>query len=318
MSSRRTEHVSDSFRGLDTWPAESILAAMVKGQASAISAVQGVLPALAAAAEDVVARYESGGRLIYVGAGSSGVIARLDALELPGTYGIPTERIVTLLAGGEDSLRDLNSGAEDDRAEAQSALEKQAIGMSDSLIGISASGTTPYVLAAAEHARARSALTVGIACNPDTTLLKLSDHPILLESDAEVIAGSTRMNAGTAQKCALNLLSSLICIRLGHVYDGMMVNLRADNAKLRLRAAKIVSRISGVEIAAAATLLEQTKGAVKPAVLLAAGANDLTAAASLLTDTNGNLRRALELLINNRTAEGQVGTKTLGQQETGL
>lgn len=311
MSSRRTEHVSDSYRGLDTWPAESVLAAMIRGQASAIAAVERALPAIATAAEALAARFEAGGRLIYVGAGSSGVIARLDALELPGTYGLPKERIVTLLAGGEDSLRDLNGGAEDDEAEARSAFASHAVDELDSVIGISASGTTPYLLAAMETARSVSALTIGIACNPDTPLLMRSDHAILLDSDPEVIAGSTRMNAGTAQKCALNLLSSLICVRLGHVYDGMMVNLQAENAKLRTRATEIVTRIGGVEQSAAEKLLERTKGAVKPAVLMAAGIDDVQAATSLLVRFNGNLRSALEQVAASSVEAENLGTETL-------
>lgn len=311
MSSRRTEHVSDSYRGLDTWSAESILTAMIRGQASAIAAVERALPAIAVAADAIVARYESGGRLLYAGAGSSGVIARLDALELPGTYGIPKERIVTLLAGGEDSLRDLNSGAEDDQTEAQSMIIGHSVGEMDSVIGISASGTTPYVLAAMEAARSASALTVGIACNSETPLLLQSKHAILLESDPEVIAGSTRMNAGTAQKSALNLLSSLICVRLGHVYDGMMVNLRAENTKLRTRAAEIVTRIAGVEMSTAEKLLEQTNGAVKPAVLLAAGVADLPAATSLLARVNGNLRFALGQVSGSHITGERLETERL-------
>ncbi len=312
MSSRRTEHVSDSYRGLDTWQDGDILAAMAAGQASAIAAVEQALASISAAAASIVSRYEAGGRLIYVGAGSSGVIARLDALELPGTYGIPPARIVTLLAGGEGALHDLTGGPEDDREEARGAICAEGVSELDAVIGISASGTTPYVLAAMESARAASALTIGIACNPETPLLLQSDHAILLNSDPEVIAGSTRMNAGTAQKCALNLLSSLVCIRLGHVYDGMMVNLRADNAKLKTRAAEIVARISGVEVTAAGGLLERTNGAVKPAVLLAAGAADLQTANGLLKGANGNLRQALQLYAESQGVEKQWKEESVG------
>ncbi|WP_282606877.1 N-acetylmuramic acid 6-phosphate etherase [Pelagibius sp. Alg239-R121] len=301
MEPRRTEQVSDRYRGLDTWQDNAILAAMIEGQASAITAVQRAIPEISAAACDIVERYEAGGRLIYAGAGSSGIIARLDALELPGTYGIPRDRIVTFLAGGEESLRNLNSGAEDDREEALSAIGSQEITSRDSVIGISASGSTPYVLAAIEAAQTASALTIGIACNPGTPLLDLSKHAVLLDSDPEVVAGSTRMNAGTAQKCALNLLSTLVSIRLGHVYDGMMVNLQADNSKLRERAAGIVARISGVEVPVARQLLMQTDGVVKPAILLGAGIGSLQEATSMLSATNGNVRHALEAHRKNKT-----------------
>ncbi len=295
MPLRRTEQVSDRYRGLDTWQDDAILTAMLEGQASAVAAVQRALPAISGAANEAVQCYETGGRLIYAGAGSSGVIARLDALELPGTYGIPNERIITLIAGGEESLRSLNSGAEDDREEAAAAVQSLDLSKHDIVIGISASGSTPYVLAVMEAARAASALTIGIACNPDTPLLTLSGHQVLLDSDPEVIAGSTRMNAGTAQKCALNLLSTLIAIRLGHVYDGMMVNLKADNAKLKERAAKIVARISGTDLPTAGRHLEETGGSVKPAILMGAGVKSPQDAMALLSSVKGNIRRALEV-----------------------
>lgn len=294
MPVRRTEQVSERYRGLDTWQDDAILTAMLEGQANAVAAVQRALPALSAAARDIVVRYESGGRLIYAGAGSSGVIARLDALELPGTYGIPNQRIVTLIAGGEESLRSLNSGAEDDREEARRATEPLGLTDRDSVIGISASGSTPYVLAVMDAARTASALTLGMACNADTPLLKLSEHKVLLDSDPEVVAGSTRMNAGTAQKCALNLLSTLVSIRLGHVYDGMMVNLQAENSKLKERAADIVARASGIDAATAADHLGQTGGAVKPAILMGAGVRSAQEAKALLSSVKGNVRRALE------------------------
>lgn len=295
MPVRRTEQVSDRYRGLDTWQDDAILTAMLQGQANAVAAVERALPALSSAARDIVKNYESGGRLIYAGAGSSGVIARLDALELPGTYGIPSTRIVTLIAGGEDSLRSLNSGAEDDRGEARRAVEPLRLDSRDSVIGISASGSTPFVLAVMEAARDASALTVSMACNAQAALLALCDHQILLASDPEVVAGSTRMNAGTAQKCALNLLSTLIAVRLGHVYDGMMVNLQADNRKLRERAADIVSRASGTDNSTAQQHLEDTGGAVKPAILMGAGVRSPQDANALLSAVKGNLRRALEL-----------------------
>lgn len=295
MPVRRTEQVSDRYSGLDTWQDDAILAAMLQGQANAVAAVERALPALSSAAADIVKNYEAGGRLIYAGAGSSGVIARLDALELPGTYGLPGERIVTLLAGGEDSLRSLNSGAEDNRDEALHAVAPLHLESRDSVIGISASGSTPFVLAVMQAARDASALTVGMACNAQTALLGLRDHEILLVSDPEVVAGSTRMNAGTAQKCALNLLSTLIAIRLGHVYDGMMVNLQADNAKLRERAADIVARASGTDGSTARQHLEETGGAVKPAILMGAGVGSTQDAMALLSTVKGNLRRALEV-----------------------
>jgi N-acetylmuramic acid 6-phosphate etherase len=296
MSQPGTEQASERYRGLDTWPAGAILDAIAQAQRTAIDAVAAAVPALAAAGEAAAAKLRAGGRLIYAGAGSSGLLAQVDALELPGTYGVAASQVPVLLAGGPAALLEIPSEAEDDAAAAEAAVDDVGAGPVDVLVAISASGRTAYAVAALTRARLRGALAIGIANNPATPLLAAADHPILLATPPEVIAGSTRMNAGTAQKCALNMLSTLIGIRLGHGYDGMMVNLRAENAKLRGRAAGIVARAAGVDQAAATQAIDSCAGDVKPAIVLCAGAADAADARARLTRAGGDLRACLDEL----------------------
>ncbi|MBZ4138562.1 N-acetylmuramic acid 6-phosphate etherase, partial [Escherichia fergusonii] len=195
-----------------------------------------------------------------------------DALELPGTYGIAPDRVVILLAGGIESLVRLAGGYEDDVEQAARDIAGAGLGQGDCLIAISASGTTPYAVAAIDEAKRRGLKIIAIANNPAVPLFRHADVAITLETPPEIVAGSTRMGAGTAQKIALNLLSTLMAVHLGHVHDGYMVNLVADNEKLRERAALIVSAIAACDIADAKQHLASTDGSVKRAILLAAGA----------------------------------------------
>jgi N-acetylmuramic acid 6-phosphate etherase len=258
------------------------------------------IPAIADAARIVAGTLERGGRLAYAAAGSSGLMALADALELPGTYGLSRERIAILIAGGDDAFKTLAGGPEDDTEEAASAVAGAGIGRGDCLISISASGSTPYAVQAIRTAKERGAATIAIANNAGTPLLSLADVAILLETPPEVIAGSTRMGAGTAQKIALNMLSTLAAVHLGHVHDGYMVNLVADNRKLRDRAARIVAAISGRDTEEATRLLEQSDGAVKVAILLAAGADNAAAATKILEGTGQKLRPALSAIEGSR------------------
>ena len=293
MVAYRTEEASERYRGIDFWPSAEVLSAIVAAQRQAIDAVAPAVPALAAAGEAVAERMRDGGRLIYVGAGSSGLLAQVDALELPGTFGIPAESVHVLLAGGPQALLALPAGAEDDAEAGERDIDVLGVGARDAVVALSASGRTPYPLAAMLRAGRRGALTIGIASNADTPLLNGADHAVLLATPPEVIAGSTRMNAGTAQKCALNMLSSLIGIRLGHVFEGMMVNLQAANDKLRRRAVVIVMRAAGVAEDEAAGALAQVGGEVKTAIVLCAGAGDANRARHLLEEHGGDVRAAL-------------------------
>jgi N-acetylmuramic acid 6-phosphate etherase len=293
---RQTEETSDRYAGLDTWDDETILDVLVEGQARAVESVRRARAAVAAAAQATIRQLLRGGRLIYAGAGSSIRIAAQDGSELPATFGFAPERLVYLIAGGRDALVEGRGSAEDDEEEAVRAVEANDLGAADVLIAVSASGSTPYTLAAAKAARSRGTVVVGIANNRSAPLLKVSSYPVLLESGPEVIAGSTRLGAGTAQKCALGLLSTLVNIRLGAVYDGMMINLRADNAKLKARARTMVARIAKVDERRAGKALDESHGEVAPAALICAGAEGLAQAQALLAQAKGNLRLALAKL----------------------
>lgn len=226
--------------------------------------------------------------------------AAAGSLELPGTFGIPRERIVILIAGGAANFHELANGAEDDAGMGAAEVAAAGIGVGDCLIALSASGTTPYALGALRAAREGGAETVAIANNAGAPLLELADVPVLIETPAEVIAGSTRMGAGTAQKIALNMISTLMAIRLGHVHDGYMVNLRPDNVKLKDRAARIVAAIAGCGTEAAAELLEKSGGSVKVAILMASGARDAATAERLLQSAGQHLRPALAMIEGKR------------------
>lgn len=290
----QTEERHDKAVGLDVAHPEAALRLLASGQQAAAKAVDGAIESIAAAAEIAAGVLSSGGRLIYAGAGSSGLMAMADALELPGTYGIAHDKIVVLLAGGAASLTDLAGGYEDDIELARADVAKANVGAGDCLVAISASGSTPYALAALAEARARGARVVAMANNPGAAIFKGADVSILLQTPPEVVSGSTRMGAGTAQKIAFNMFSTLVGIRLGHVYDGHMVNLKADNAKLRGRAVRIVSDIAGIDATEAARHLDTASGSVKIAILLAAGADHVATAETTLAGAGQNLRQALE------------------------
>jgi N-acetylmuramic acid 6-phosphate etherase len=289
---RSTETISPRYRGLDVWKDEDILDSMWEGQARAIAAVRRALPQIAWAARAMAERLGETGRIIYVGAGTSGRLAALDGVELSPTFGWPEHRTVFLLAQGPVLSPKASSANEDDAPRGRGemlALEPRA---EDAVIAVAASGTTPYTRAAALAAAERGALVIAIANNADAPLFQTAEVPVLIETGAEIISGSTRMNAGTAQKSVLNLLSSLLMIRLGHVYDGLMVNLNVSNEKLRQRAIGILVRITGATREAAADALDRCKGQVKPAVLVIRGLTPKQAGEALVK-SGGNLRTAL-------------------------
>ena len=288
-----TEQISARYAGLDLWPTRDAVQAMLEGQLAAAAAVQSQAAAIAAAAEAAAARLRGDtGRLVYIGAGTSGRLAVQDGVELGPTYDWSEDRTLYLLAGGLDAMLTGVEGAEDDEAAAEAEIARAALTTHDVAIGVAASGRTPYTLAALRAARAAGALTIGIASNAGTPILDAAEHPILIETGPEIVAGSTRMKAGTAQKIALNLLSTAIMLRLGRIHDGLMVDMRLSNRKLRARAAGMVSEIAGVDPTAAEQALERAGGRIKPAVLVALGAEPADARRAL-DQAGGNLRDAL-------------------------
>jgi N-acetylmuramic acid 6-phosphate etherase len=296
MPAAKTEQRHDNAKGMDLMQPALALRLLAAGQQAAAKSVDAAVEPIATAAALAASVLSAGGRLAYAGAGSSGLMAMADALELPGTYGIPQEQIVILLAGGAASLNDLAGGYEDDTELARADVREAGIKAGDCLISVSASGSTPYALAAADEARKRGAKVIAMANNADAALFEGADVSILLQTPPEVISGSTRMGAGTAQKIAFNMFSTLVGIHLGHVLDGHMVNLRADNIKLRGRAIRIVCDITGVGIGEAERLINAASGSVKLAVLLASGAKDVTQAEAALERAKQNLRQAIAIV----------------------
>jgi N-acetylmuramic acid 6-phosphate etherase len=290
MALPRTEMLHDEAKGLDARDPIVIARALAAGQAAAAAVVADASEAICAGAQAMAASIRAGGRLVYAAAGSSGLMAASDALELGGTFAIPPRQIRILMAGGMPTGVEM-PGADEDATDSL-ARDLADLTAADTVITVSASGTTPFTLEAARLAQAKGAAVIGIANNAGSALLTMTDHPILLATPPEVVAGSTRMGAGTAQKIALNMLSTLMAVELGHIYDGMMVNVVADNDKLRRRAAGIVVAITGVAPDKAEAALAEARGQVKPAALIAAGLSPARAD-SLLEDTQGNLRAAL-------------------------
>jgi N-acetylmuramic acid 6-phosphate etherase len=296
MSLKQTESVHEDAGGLDLLPPHAILRVLAGAQVEAAKSVSMAIEGIAAAAEAVAGSLAGGGRLAYAAAGSSGLMALADALELPGTYGIGRDRIVVLIAGGAAALENLAGAPEDNDAQGRFDVEESGLGAGDCLIAVSASGSTPYALGALRAAAEHGVATIAIANNGGAPLLSEARIPILLPTPPEVIAGSTRMGAGTAQKIALNMLSTLAAVHLGHVHDGYMVNLFADNAKLRDRSARIVAAVAGIDPDEAGAHLETSGGSVKAAILMAAGVGDVAAAQELLDRTGQKLRPALSSL----------------------
>lgn len=293
MADRPTEALHPLAEGLHLAPAAQVLARALSAQQAALAAVGPALPAVERAADLAATALRGQGKLAYAGAGSSGLMALADCLELLGTFGIPAERTPMLFAGGAEALLKMTGGVEDDPALAAADLTRAALRPGDVVIAVSASGTTPYTLAVVDGARKAGAKVIGIANVPDSPLLQAADVPVLLDTGAEIVAGSTRLGAATAQKVAMNLISVLAGVQLGHIHDGMMVNLIADNAKLRDRAARIVARVAGVDTGIARIALNRTQGAVKPAVLVAQGAAP-DAAQARLAAAEGSLARAMK------------------------
>ncbi|ATF17340.1 N-acetylmuramic acid 6-phosphate etherase [Phaeobacter gallaeciensis] len=287
----QTETLHPRAQGLDLRADAEILDTLLDGQLRALEAVASARPSISAGAALLTNSLHNGGHLHYAAAGSSALMALADGAELPGTFGISADQISIHMAGGIPADGRMPGHTEDDTAAGDRAAA--TVCANDVVIALSASGGTPFPLGFARTAQAAGAKVIAIANNADTPLLNLADVAICLPTPAEVIAGSTRMGAGTAQKAALNMMSTLVGIRMGHVMDGMMVNLIADNAKLRQRAIRIVSTLTQQDTEAAARALDQAGGAVKPAILLLQGAASPTAAETLLRHNKDNLRAAL-------------------------
>ncbi|GGA36639.1 N-acetylmuramic acid 6-phosphate etherase [Pelagibacterium lentulum] len=290
----KTEIAAARFADLESWSGSELIEGIIEGQFAAIAAVHAVRPLLSEAVEKATQRLEAGGRLIYLGAGTSGRIATQDAAELPPTFNWPYARAISLMAGGNGAFIEAVEGAEDSETAAPQALDHHGVGPNDVVIGLAASGRTPFTIAGLAHARKKGALTIGIHNNPGGQVGAVSEIDILLDTGAEILAGSTRMKAGTAQKAALNCISTGVMIALGYVYKGLMVEMRPTNEKLRIRAAEIVAAITGAKPEVAQTVLVQTDYSIKLAAIMIVQGLDLAAAESVLAQAGGNLRIAMD------------------------
>lgn len=290
-----TESLNPRFANIDSWPTIDAVEAMLEGQMAAIASIKSQTSNIASAAEAAAERLLIGGRLVYIGAGTSGRVAVQDGVELNPTFGWPADRLLYLMAGGIDALVTSAEGAEDDAELAQSQVAAHGVGGNDVVIGVAASGRTPFTVAAIKAAHASGALTISITNNAGSELGFAADHALLATTGSEAIAGSTRMKAGTAQKAILNLLSTAIMLKLGRVYRGMMVDMVISNEKLLHRAIGMVRTLTGCSEMAAISAVESSDRNIKRAVLIAMG-QSLAASSSLLEAHHGILRDAIATL----------------------
>jgi N-acetylmuramic acid 6-phosphate etherase len=291
-----TERPNPATEDIDRRTTGEILALMNEADASVPAAVRLVLPQIERVVDEIVARWGRGGRLFYFGAGTSGRLGVLDASECPPTFGSPAEQVQGVIAGGDGALRQAVEGAEDNAARGTEDVDAAGVGAQDVVVGLAASGTTPYVAGALRAARERQAFTVSLVCNGGSPLSRLADVAIEVEVGPEVIAGSTRLKAGTAQKLVLNMLTTASMIRTGKVFGNLMVDLSATNQKLRRRARRIVAAVAGIDEPGAGRLLESTGYRVKPAILMANRGVSAAEAETLLAAAGGILRRAIETI----------------------
>ncbi|MGN9760803.1 N-acetylmuramic acid 6-phosphate etherase [Streptomyces sp. SD31] len=293
LDSLTTEAFRPELADIDRLPTLDIARLMNGEDAAVPTAVASRLPEIAAAIDATATRMAQGGRLIYAGAGTAGRLGVLDASECPPTFNTDPTQVVGLIAGGPKAMVTSVEGAEDSKDLARADLDALALTATDTVVGISASGRTPYAIGAVEHARGRGALTIGLSCNPDSALTAAAEHGIEIVVGPELLTGSTRLKAGTAQKLVLNMLSTITMIRLGKTYGNLMVDVRASNDKLRARSRRIVALATGADEADIERALTEAGGEVKTAILILLGEVDGPTAARLLEETGGHLRAAL-------------------------
>jgi N-acetylmuramic acid 6-phosphate etherase len=288
-----TEDHREDLVALDLMTTSELVELMNHEDALVPVAVAAAREQIALAIDGIAERLANGGRLIYVGAGTPGRLAVLDASECGPTFNAGPEQIQAVLAGGDDAMVRASEGIEDDAEAGTADLEARSVSRRDVVVGISASGRTPYVLGAVEHARARGALTVGLVCNPSSPIANRSDLPIEIVTGAEVIGGSTRLKAGSAQKLVLNMISTIAMVRLGRTFGNLMVDVRVSNEKLRSRALRIIRLATACTEEDADRALAAAGGEPKTAILMLLTGDDAAAASERLRQHDGHLRKAL-------------------------
>ena len=289
----KTESPSLEHTHLDEYTIDDLVSTFTDDQLVAVNAVRAAHGQISAAVAAAVPRLERGGRLIYVGAGTSGRLGLLDSVELYPTFSWPRERAVALLAGGAQAVYQAAEGAEDNADQGARDVNATGTGVNDVVIALAAAGTTPYTLGALRAARAAGALTIGIANNPDAPLTREAEIGITLDTGAELISGSTRLKAGTAQKITLNTFSSSVMVRLNKVYGNLMVDLKPTNAKLIRRAIRLTMLATGKDETIAQKTLEACGFQIKVAIIAIAKEIDIDAAVARIEVANGSVRKAL-------------------------
>lgn len=295
MKASKTEQRNPRTRGLDKKSSSEIVRAMNREDKRVAVAVGRAAPQIARAVDAIVKAFESGGRLIYIGAGTSGRLAVLDASECPPTFGTPPQMVQALIAGGARAIRHAVEGAEDSASNGSRDLRRIGLESNDVVVGIAASGTTPYVLGALRFARQRKAITVSITSNAGSALAREAEIAIVVETGPEIVAGSTRLKAGTAQKLVLNMLSTAAMARIGRVYENWMVAVALTNQKLKHRGARILEEAAGVSPSAAAHALRLAGHDMPTALVMLKTGVAASDARKRLTSARGNVRKALEM-----------------------
>ena len=290
---RATEQRNPRTRGLDAMSTSGILRAIHREDATVARAVAHAIPAIARAVDAIVGALNRGGRVFYVGAGTSGRLASLDAAEIPPTFGTPARKVQAVIAGGRRALTHAVEGAEDNEAQGARDLAARRLSRNDAVIGITASGATPYVLGALAYARRRGVVVIGITSNPRTPVTRLAPISIVTETGPEAITGSTRMKAGTAQKMVLNMLSTAAMTRLGRVYDNWMIGVALTNRKLKQRGLRILAEASDSSVAEATRALRQSGHDLRAAFIMLKRGVDARTVRRLLRRAGGDLRAAL-------------------------
>jgi N-acetylmuramic acid 6-phosphate etherase len=293
LASLTTETRNPASEHIDQLPTLDLLTVINDQDALVAAAVRTQIPHIAAAVDAIAQRFSKGGRLFYIGAGTSGRLGVLDASECPPTFSVPPDLVQGLIAGGDRALRLSSEHSEDSPEEGARDLHAASFTAIDTLVGIAASGRTPYVLGALAHARSLSALTIALVCVPDSPMAAAADITIAPITGPEILTGSTRMKAGTATKLVLNMLSTALMIRTGAVYGNLMVNVKPTNAKLIDRAQRIIAAVTGCPPIQAAQLLVASGNSVKTAILMHQLNLTRPAAETRLAKAQGNLRQAL-------------------------
>lgn len=287
-----TEQANPATANLDLLSTQSLIETIHEQDKSVHDAIGLVLPQIAGAVDKIVERLEAGGRLFYIGAGTSGRLGVLDASECPPTYNVEPDLVQGLIAGGDYALRNAVEGAEDRAEEGAHDLKEHGFTAQDVLVGIAASGRTPYVLGAIEYARSLGGYTIALSCVPNSRIAAAADMELTPVTGPEAVSGSTRMKAGTATKLVLNMLSTAAMVRLGYVYGNLMVNVQMTNQKLRDRACRIVAQATGIPVEEASELLQEA-GSVKVAIVMQQLKVDRDIAEARLQQVKGRLRAAL-------------------------